>query len=155
MAASTADRFDLKLNRGPWYAIPVAASTNIYQGTMVAVTASGTNGTGLLTPLADTAGLRFVGMARQQVLNTGTTGGEVSCQVEPISILGRLLLNAATPLQSWVGRLLFAIDDHTVGLAASTSNTIAVGRCVAVWSTGSTGSVIVDTHDQSNPSTTG
>lgn len=150
MAQSTADRFDIQNNDGPWYPVPVDASTHIYSGTLVAI-GVGTSGAGtgsLLTPLADTVGLRFFGISRQNVNNTGTTGGEVTCQVEPIPVIKRILVNATTPLQSWVGKLLFAIDDHTVGLAGSTTNTVVVGRCLAVWKTGASGSVIVDTEDR-------
>lgn len=147
MAASTADRFDLLGALVEYIPYSVKASQQIYQGIMVMLIPSGTAGDELV-PAADTSGGRVVGLSMQNVLG-GATDGAVTCNVQPIGApdAGRYWeLDATSPtVAAWVGQLVYVVDDHTVALAATTTNDVVVGLCVRVTKTGTSGRVLVDT----------
>ena len=144
-AASTADRFDIAKQLGPVYIeYDVAASTTLYQGTLVC-----TDGSGNLVQASDTASLLFAGMAQQAVDNSGGAAGAKTCRVEPPQNLGVLELDAVSPAKTWLGLLVYFSDDHTVALKATTTNDIVVGRVIRVPNTAAAGKVWVDTTDRS------
>ena len=150
MAASTAPRYDLQNTQGPYIQVPVDANTTIYYGTLVATSTatSGVGANGLLTPCADTALFRFYGQAAQTVVNTGTSGGEVSCPVYPSSTLQWLTVNATSPTELWVNQMIYAADDHTGCLAGSSTNKVALGRCLQVTSTATAGFIVINCADR-------
>lgn len=112
-ADANVDRKDAGLQ-----AIPVEATTQIYKGALVCLNASG-----YLVDGADTAGLRFAGVAYENVL--GTTQGAKSCRVYPI---GRFLLTATSITQAMVGTRMYLVDNGTVD--ESSTNGICVGTLV-------------------------
>lgn len=113
-------------------AIPVAASAHIYKGGLVAVVVA----SGYATPGADTAGLRIVGVAENEANNSSGASGDVSVPVRRNRVEK---FACASATQAWVGNLVYAVDDNTVALAATTTNDIVVGTVVkfesatAVW----------------------
>lgn len=139
MAASTAPRYDLQRVAPAYWNYPVAASTKIYYGTMVAV-----NSSGYLVPAADTSGLSFVGIAQPNTPggvadnSAGASGGEVSCPVAPImdQAPGQRwsVLNCSGADHTWINQHVFASDDHTVTLAGGSTNKVGVGKVIEVIS---------------------
>ena len=102
---------------------PVAASTIIYKGSIVAISAAG-----YAIPATDTAGLLVVGIAHETVDNSaGAAGAKVIRYV-----YGRRfnLTASGTINQSSVGDMLMVADDSTVTDATTATNDIAVGTCV-------------------------
>jgi hypothetical protein len=149
MSASTGPRPDLATNPLASIAYPIAGTTQIWQYQHV-----GVNSSGYLVPMSDTSGLRYTGMADQSVNNTGANGA-LTVNVQPPSIEPYATFNATSPLASWVGLHVFFIDDNTVGLAASTSNTICAGRCEWIKVTGTSGQVLVNREDRFTYTTIG
>ncbi len=120
MAALTADRNTAERVLGLEY-YPLADNVLIYKGSLVCIDASG-----YVHPAADTAGLTFVGFAETHVDNTvvGHAAGLKSIQVRSDR---SALMNGSSLTQASVGQVVYALDDNTVGLAASSTHRIAVG----------------------------
>lgn len=117
MTALTADReteFDLNAIRS----YPVAATTQIFLGSMVCHNAAGD-----AVPAADTAGLVFVGIASEGVDNSAGAAGDLRVKVRRD---GQHELVAAGLAATDEDAKLFATDDQTVALTSS--NFIYVGR---------------------------
>lgn len=92
-------------------AFPVAASTTIYQGAMVAVNLSG-----YLVPASADPLLRVLGRAEEYVDNSSGSAGAKTCKVKR-GIFG--WTNSGTTFavaDAHVGRLCYAVDDQTVSL---------------------------------------
>lgn len=96
----------------------VAATTQIYKGSMVCLSA-----TGYLVPAADTAGLSaVVGVADENVL--GTTDGALDCRV----VSGRAFRLAASSITvAMQGDTMYVVDDQTVDDAVGSANGIVAG----------------------------
>ncbi len=98
--------------------LEVAETTKIYAGAIVAVNAGG-----YAVPAADIAGLIVQGRAEEQVDNlTGANGAKkiaVSRGVFRYDVASITIAN--------IGDTATVVDDQTVGLAAGTTNDIAVG----------------------------
>jgi hypothetical protein len=97
--------------------VPLAATTKIYAGAGVCI-----NAAGFAVPAGDTAGLITWGRAESQVDNAGAAGDlyiEVSRGVFAFDASGLAQADIGSPV-TWV-------DDHTVGLAAATTNDIVAG----------------------------
>lgn len=101
---------------------PVAGTTHIWQYSQV-----GTNASGYLVPVADTAGIVPFGYAETETNNTGSNGA-ASC---PVQLYGfgvdssLWVYNTSGATQAWVGTLVYFTDPQTV--AASSSNSIVAG----------------------------
>jgi hypothetical protein len=84
---------------------PVAgSSTQIYKGAFVCL-----NTSGYLVAGADTAGLRYAGVAYENVLNAGSDGDK-SCKVHTNGVF---LKPASSITQAMVGRMMYLVDDDT------------------------------------------
>ena len=116
----------------------VAASTQIYKGAIVAV-----NATGYLIPAADTAGIIVVGIANENVDNSGGSDGDLSCIVQK-GVAG-LRPGATAPTQAEVGRTVTVLTDAEITTAAITTNDIAAGTLDSI---GSDGLFYVKLYDQ-------
>jgi hypothetical protein len=138
MANSTANRYDLAQVLVATREYLVGAGVHIYKGIMVAV-----NG-GYLVPSDDSSGNVLVGISEQEVDNTAGGPGALSCTVSPLAELAEIEVYANTPLQTWVGQLVYAADDHSAQLAGTAAYDIVLGRCTSVVKTGSTGKITVD-----------
>jgi len=119
MTALTEDRNTMH-TEGVELDFPVAASTTIYGGSLVAVDANG-----YLNPGADTAGLIFEGVAMEQADNSSGSAGDLSCTVRRRGLFLVTLGTAIT--QANVGDNVFLVDDQTVDLAANVTNAIFCG----------------------------
>lgn len=104
MPAATADR-KTPYREGVEIEYPVAASTKIYAGTMVCVNASG-----YAVPAANSANLKFVGVAMQQVDNSTGSNGD---RVVRVRREGVFEFNASSIAQSMVGDDMYIVDDTT------------------------------------------
>jgi len=114
---------------------PIAATTQIYLNQLVCW-----NGSGYITPAANTSGLIYLGISQQNVNNTGSAGA-FSCPVRPPSGTDQYQLMACTgATQAWAGTLVYFVDDNTV--AQSASNSISCGRVIQFISSTQ---VVVDT----------
>lgn len=119
MAASTADR-NTERRSGEIVAFPVAASTKIFAGIMVALNASG-----YLVVATDTAALKVVGRSEQFVDNSAGSNGLLLCDVRRGVFLWDNSTGSAVVLGD-VGKTVFVEDDHTV--AHSSTNSVKAGR---------------------------
>lgn len=111
----------------------IAATTTIYNGTIIA-----TSATGDLRPAADVAGLAVVGVAPLRMQNTAgvaakiVPGAKVRAGVFKFATTG---VNAITAAD--LGRNCFVLDDQTVVRAAGTVNSIIAGKVEAIDADGS------------------
>lgn len=99
--------------------IPVAASTTIYENTLVYTNASG------YAVVDDGAGLfPFAGVAVKAVDNSGGSAGDLTVEVE---IKGAFLM-VGTFTQASVGMPVFGIDNYTVQLTNDQASYIGIVR---------------------------
>jgi hypothetical protein len=123
MAALAADRTTrmrsggaTRVNKGD-----VAASTKIYKGAVIAK-----NAAGYIVPAADTAALKVVGVAEEQVDNTAGANGAKT--VSYITGADFELVNLAGAIvQASKHALCYAGDDQSVSTAALMTNDLPVG----------------------------
>lgn len=118
MAALTKDRITEKKNLTAIKSYPVAASSKIYAGSLVAVDVNG-----YAKAAADAANLKVVGVATAQVDNS--TGANGDKQV--VADEGDCRFNASSITQVMVGQVMYAADDNTFDDALGT-NGIKAGR---------------------------
>jgi predicted RecA/RadA family phage recombinase len=121
MSALTRDRAT-SYREGIEVEFPVAAATKIYAGSMVCVNAGG-----YATPAADTSGLRFAGVALEQVDNSAGANGVTMIRLRRTGVFE---FNAANLTQAKVGNAMYAVDDQTCADAAGATNDIKVGALV-------------------------
>jgi hypothetical protein len=121
MAALTKDRAT-PYRDGIEIDFPVAANIKIYAGSLVCA-----NTSGYAVPAADTAGLKFLGVALEQVDNTGGANGAKKVRVRRV---GAFEFDAASITQAMVGSSMYVVDDHTIDDATGPSNDIRVGILV-------------------------
>jgi len=109
------------IQRGQGYIRPykVAASTDILAGALVAV-----NAAGYAVNAADTASTKVVGIADKTSKNTAGAAGAKTVRVWATGVID---LACASATQAWVGQKVYAVDNQTVALAATTTNDILVG----------------------------
>lgn len=121
MAALTKDRAT-PYREGIEIEFPVAANSKIYSGSLVCA-----NTSGYAVPAADTAGLKFLGVALEQVDNTGGANG---AKLVRLRRTGVFEFDATSVTQAMVGTAMYVKDDHTVDDAAGATNDIKVGELV-------------------------
>ena len=103
----------------------VAASTVIHKGALVCINASG-----YAIPGADTAGIKFVGVATETVDNSSGSNGTLSVRVAK-EYLGKFAKSGSITIAN-LGTEVTIVDDNTVALAATTTNDIPAGLISAV-----------------------
>jgi hypothetical protein len=121
MAALTKDRAT-PYRDGIEIEFPVAGSTKIYAGSLVC-----TNTSGYAVPAADTAGLRFLGVALEQADNTSGANGAKTLRLRRS---GAFEFDASSITQAMVGTAMYVVDDHTMDDAAGPVNDIRIGILV-------------------------
>lgn len=121
MSNVTAVRED-NLQDGVLLSVPLAA-TKVYKGSLLAFNASG-----YADHAADTASFNRLGIAYETVDNSGGAAGALNVRVKRIGVVD--LDFSGTANQATVGQQVTMVDDHTVALAATTTNDIVAGRCV-------------------------
>jgi hypothetical protein len=105
----------------------VAASTIIYQGSLVA-----TNSTGFLVPAANNTTHRCGGVAAQSVDNSDGSDGDVSITVESEQLE---VFASSGIVQADVGEACYVLDDETVADNAASSKNVHVGTIKRLIST--------------------
>ncbi len=103
--------------------IPVAANTVIYAGALVGLAA------GYASPCGDDASGIFMGVAIEAVDNNPGNAGAQSIKV---AREGKHRLKATGLTQADVGKLVYAVDDNSVALVATTTNDVCVGQLVEI-----------------------
>lgn len=121
MAALTKDRAT-PYRDGIEIDFPVAANIKIYAGSLVCV-----NTTGYAVPAADTAGLKFAGVALEQADNTGGANGAKTVRLRRSGVFE---FDAASITQAMVGTAMYIVDDHTMDDATGPTNDIRIGILV-------------------------
>lgn len=117
MAALTQDR-DTQFREGVDFEYPVAANAKIYAGSMVNL-----NTSGYAKPGADVASEKFVGIAQEQVDNTGGANGAKTVVVRRKGVFE---LSGSSLAITDVGAAVYVSDDQTV--AKTTTNSVACGK---------------------------
>lgn len=129
MAALTAGR-STEWQDGDLIVIPVAATTTIYDGSLVAVNSSGD-----ARPAADAAGLKVVGRAEEYVANTGSAGAKtIKVRRGCAFWWANDGTNAVTKAHCHGLASVYVKDDQTVASAGGT-NSIIAGRALQVDAT--------------------
>ena len=118
------DDFEARRQDGEIIAFPVKASTTIYKGALVAIDTS----TGYAVPASDAANRIFVGVAVEKADNSSGSSGDETVRVFRT---GTFQFNCSSADQTWVGKKVYAVDDNTVALAATTTNDVLVGVVVS------------------------
>ena len=121
MAALTKDRAT-PYRDGIEIDFPVAANIKIFAGSLVCA-----NTSGYAVPAADTAGLKFLGVALEQVDNTGGANGAKKVRVRRT---GTFEFDALSITQAMVGNSMYVMDDHTFDDSSGPNNDIRVGILV-------------------------
>jgi hypothetical protein len=101
---------------------PVAANIKIYAGSLVCA-----NTNGYAAPASDTAGLKFLGVALEQMDNTGGANGAKKVRLRRT---GTFEFDALSITQAMVGTAMYVVDDHTIDDAAGPLNDVRVGLLV-------------------------
>lgn len=120
MAALTKDRNTKSKDIRRSIDVPVAATTTIYAGAMVAVNASG-----YLIPASDAAGITTVGVADHAADNSAGANGDIFCRVRK----GVFAFNTAGTVVDQADAFLsvYVSDDNTVEKIAGVTNNIVAG----------------------------
>ncbi len=128
MAALTGN-YDGERKDGHLVAMNVLANVKIFKGALTMTV----DATGYLTRAADTAGHTFAGVAFEGADNTGGASGARGARVEKT---GSFIYDfSGAQSQAVIGKKVYAVDDHTVALAATTANDVYVGDVVALVGT--------------------
>ena len=104
------------------------AGAKIFAGAMVAVD----DATGFLVRGGDQAGRTFAGIAYESADNTNGADAAVGIRVKKTGTYTYGF--SGTVGQAVVGKKVYAVDDNTVALAATTTNDVYVGDVVALVS---------------------
>jgi len=119
MTALAADK-KLEYTEGVEISAPVGASQEIFSGGFVCVGADG-----YLVPGADTAGLIFHGVSRENVDNSGGSDGDLNCKVRRRGLIKAVMGTAITIAN--IGDNVFLVDDQTVDLVGNVTHNIFCG----------------------------
>jgi hypothetical protein len=118
--------------------VAVAAAKEIFQGSLVAIDASGN-----LVPADDDASLRIVGMAEQHVDNLDGSAGDLSCRVRTGVFQWANSAGVDAITAADIGNACYAVDDQTVARSSAGGTRPPAGIVVGV---DSTDGVSVETH---------
>lgn len=97
------------------------AAVKLFQGALVSL-----NTSGFAKKAADTASEIFVGVMEETVDNSAGAAGDKDAIVWKTGEFDMAFSGTAT--QADVGKKVYAVDDQTVALAATTTNDVLVGR---------------------------
>ncbi len=110
----------VKKQDGSIRSYPVAASTKIYQGTLVFLTASGYADDDTATGVNG-----FLGIAKEYVDNSSGSAGDLSVEVYTDGDFE--LVGGGTYTQANVGDIVYAEDNYTIGVAISSAS-VPIGK---------------------------
>lgn len=109
---------------GDVVAVPVAATTDIFMGSLVMNLSSA----GEATPAADTANGQFLGIALERADNNPGAAEAIDVKVQTRGVYEIATTETATIDD--VGKLVYVVDDNTVAFVGTTTNDVLVGRIV-------------------------
>lgn len=121
----TANQLIQAQNAGALVGIPVAASTHIYQGTIVFHERTSGAGEGYATDDDDGGANDFAGIAREEQDNSSGSAGDKTVEVYQE---GAFVLQGTGFSQANVGDTVYASDNFTV--TTSSSSTSKIGKIV-------------------------
>ena len=127
MTALSANR-NTKERENALFSFPVAASTKIYQGSLVAINASG-----YAVPASTSTTLKCVGRAEQLADNSAGANGAIQIQVKRGCFK---VVNGESITLASVGANAYLTDDQTVGTTSAGKSIAGVIRDVeadGVW----------------------
>lgn len=107
--------------------LPVAASTHIYQGSIVALNASG-----YLVPASADASLHIVGVAQVEADNSPGAAGAIDCSVERGAFYFANGSSTAAIVEADIGRVVYAADDQTLSRINVSGTLPAIGKVLGV-----------------------
>lgn len=110
------------------YNFPVAASTLIYQGSLVGINAAGD-----LVPASASNVLRIVGTSKEHIDNSAGIAGALRCEVDPTTARwDNSTSTDAITIANALGRPVYAVDDDQVALTDNGGLRPVAGICVDV-----------------------
>ncbi len=124
--SDTTVALDDKRQIGDLLAISLAA-VKVVKGQLLSF-----NTSGYAKNASDTASEVFAGVAIATVDNSAGSAGELTVRAWRRGVFSMACASAA---QSWVGQKVYAVDNQTVALAATTTNDVLVGTVVQFVST--------------------
>jgi len=133
MAALTAGRLPKVLAKRTWRRFPVAASTIIYEGGMVALATSG--GKTYAVPADATAANKVVGVADATADNRTGAAAAASVDVNLGVYLMNVLATDAVTIAD-IGATVYVVDDNTVAKTSDTNARPAAGTLFNVDANG-------------------
>ena len=98
------------------------AAVKVIKGTLINF-----NTSGYAQKASDTASEVFAGVAMETVDNSAGNAGDKSARIWREGIFSFV---ASSATQAWVGQKVYAVDNQTVALAATTTNDVLVGTVV-------------------------
>ncbi len=110
--------------------VPVAASTKIFAGSLVAA-----NATGFATPGAVATTLTYLGRAEEQVDNTTGANGDKTVNIRRGKAF-KFKNHADAVTQAELGKVCYIVDDETVAKTNGTNTRSAAGIVVGIDSDG-------------------
>lgn len=123
--AQLSDDRQAKGSQGKFFDAPVKASTTIYAGALVAILLS----SGMAQPMTDTTGVVFGGVAMAQADNSAGANGDIRVDVDAEGIFE---FDGTGFAAADLGKAVYALSDHEVGLADDSTNKIFVGTITRV-----------------------
>lgn len=111
--------------------LPVAASTKIEAGHLVAVTAAG-----YAVPAGDTAGYVAMGVAQETVDNSAGVAGDLTVLIRRKNAFKLVNSSTAALAQANVGGIAYVEDSVSLTTTAGATNDVVVGIVIAVESDG-------------------
>ncbi len=118
MTQLTADRKSER-KQGIIFALPVAASAQIYSGAMVNGDAAG-----YVNPASDAASETFLGVSKKEADNSSGANGDVTCEGY---LKGVFQMNCSGMTQADLMKEAYVVDDNTVGLGIVAQPTNVTG----------------------------
>lgn len=109
------------------FAMPVAASTRVYQGSMVALNTSGY----LVKASADPT-LRIVGVSEDEVNNSSGSAGDLTCKPQRGAYYFANSSSTDAITDSDLGRYAYVVDDNTVARTSAYGARPTAGRILGV-----------------------
>lgn len=121
MAALTADKNTPSKEGGRLQSVPLLANAIVFKGGFVSLVVA----SGFAQAAGDDAGTIFVGVAEDNVDNTGGANGDKSVQVDMGSVRRVVSVGLA---QADLLKDAYLLDDQSVALIGGVSNNIVMGR---------------------------
>lgn len=112
---------DDKRQEGQIVSVPVAAVA-LPKGAL-----ANFNTSGYAKAAADTASEHFAGVVIDPVDNSAGNAGDLSTRIWRKGVFS---MDCSSATQAWVGQQVYAVDNHTVALATTTTNDVLVGTVV-------------------------